>query len=81
MNTDVSYTSKFFGFVSRQMSLTGTWAVFTRTGLGGSDTDDGSDVSGGTYRPKVVHLGQYVPPGFAYFIFTPEASSMMALTN
>jgi hypothetical protein len=68
-----------FGFVSRQMSLTNTWAALTRTG--GNYTDDGSDVSDGTYRPKVVHLGQYVPPGFAYFIFPPEASLMMTLTN
>ena len=51
------------------MSLTDTRAVLTRTG--GNYTDDGSDVSDGTYRPKVVHLGQYVPPGCAYFIPSP----------
>ena len=61
------------------MSLTDTWAVLTRTG--GNYTDDGSDVSDGTFRPKVVHLGQYVPPGCAYFIPLLEASLMMALTN
>jgi hypothetical protein len=54
------------------MSLTDTWAVLTRTG--GNYTDDGSDVSDSTYRPKVVHLGQYVPHGSAYFISTPEVS-------
>ena len=68
-----------FGFSSRQMSLTDTWAMLTRTG--GNYTDDGSDVSDSTYRPKVVHLGQYVPHGSAYFTFGPEASLMIVLTN
>jgi hypothetical protein len=36
--------------------------VVLRTGE--NFTDDGSsDVSEATYRPKVVHLGQYVPTG------------------
>jgi len=61
------------------MSLTDTCTVLTRTG--GNYTDDGSDVTDGTYRPKVVHLGQYVPPGFAYFVPPLEVSLMMALTN
>jgi hypothetical protein len=36
-----------------------TDAVVIRTGE--NYTDDGSDVSEATYRPKVVHLGQFVP--------------------
>lgn len=43
---------------------------------GGNYTDDGSDVSDGTYRPKVVHLGQYVPPGSAI----PRAASPLAIS-
>jgi hypothetical protein len=35
--------------------------VVLRTGE--NYTDDGSDVSEATYRPKIVHLGQYVPTG------------------
>ena len=65
-----------FGFVSGQMSLTDTWAVLTRTG--GNYTDDGSDASDSTYRPKVVHLGQYAPRGSVYFMFNP-VPVMMAL--
>jgi len=39
-------------------------------------TDDGSDVSEATYRPKVVHLGQYVSHGSAI----PRASSPLAVS-
>jgi hypothetical protein len=38
---------------------------------GGNYTDDGSsDVSDATFRPKVVHLGQYAPRGLVILPFS-----------
>lgn len=44
---------------ARQVSLTDMAVLRT----GGNYTDDGSDISEATFRPKVVHLGQYISNG------------------
>lgn len=51
-------------FVDLEESRLLTCFVF-RTGE--NYTDDGSDVSEATYRPHVVHLGQYVSNGSVSF--------------
>ena len=61
MNTDILCIGESDAIICpRGRSLTDT--VVLRTGE--NYTDDGSDVSEATFRPKVVHLGQYVSNGF-----------------
>jgi hypothetical protein len=68
---DVLYTSEHDAIISaparRGRTLTSDRMGLLRTG--GNYTDDVSDVSDSTYRPKVVHLGQYVSHGNGSVVF------------
>lgn len=66
MNTGVSYTSESDAITRLEASRLLTWFVF-RTGE--NYTEDGSEVSEATYRPQVVHLGQYVSNVSVWFHF------------
>ena len=60
MNKGVLYTSESDAIIRLEANRLLTRLVF-RTGE--NYTDDGSELSEATYRPQVVHLGQYVSNG------------------
>jgi hypothetical protein len=63
-NAGVLYTSESDAIIRLEASRLLACSVF-RTGE--NYTDDGSDVTEATYRPQVVHLGQYVSNGSVSF--------------